>query len=630
MIIREPERRMEIRKLEELAAGDPVRFKSEHRAVVFRALRWLVLCQASPVIMAALGAAGLWWIEGYVVMDLVLLVGGLGIAWIVSCCLVVRFPEVGALKLDRRTHALLFRDINEIRQKIDAPKFTRIEFTMELNAAITQRARWFGLLGTSSTLYIGFPLIFCLSRNEFKTVLAHEIAHVSRRHGVSARWILQVHASIVNIHERFGGGRRGMAGRVLGWWLDKFMPSLVAHGLVAGRLHEREADRIAAAVCGVDACARALVKIATLGALYVEDFQQSLEDRMRTSDFPNISILEEFQRHVDGAIRTPSRARELLRRALLRASDLTSSHPSLSERLKNVGVDWSGDVDLSGGAAEEYFGRGYKQLREELDRSWVLAILPSWRERHDGFRAIEARLHKCSNMQDAGEKLHGFELMNVAAWTEELYGPGQGLSAYAEYHERYPQVYEGRFHYGRLLLANDDARGVPILEALAGSDPAYREAGILLLQDYHHRRGNLDRAGWCEEQLEAFYRDMKTVLEDRFKQRKKDAFHLHGMPVDFQESLYRLCGEFPEIQRLHLLRKEVRFFTESPFFVMVVTFNFRAGLRTQRERLMNILRNVVELPGDCVVVDGQRHKSLRRLLSTPEFAAAKIYDHNDG
>jgi hypothetical protein len=355
-----------------------------------------------------------------------------------------------------------------------------------------------------------------------------------------------------------------------------------------------------------------------------------MEDRIRTSNFPNVCILDEFQRHVDGAIKTPQRMRELLRRELSRTSDLTSSHPSLSERLRNIGAAWTGDVDLRGGAAEEYFGRGYKHLREELDRRWVLAMLPLWRERHEGYRAIEERLHRCSNMQDAGEKLHGYEMMNVAAWTEELYGRGQGLSAYAAYHERYPQVYEGRFHYGRLLLANDDERGLPLLESLVASDPAYREAGLLVMSDFHHRRGNPGKAQGCEEQLEVFYRDMKSVLEDRFEHKKGDVFHAHGMPVDFQESLYRLCGEFPEIQRLHLLRKEVRYFTDSPFFVMVVSFNHRAGLREEREKLMNVIRNVVALPGDCVVVDGPRHPALRRRLKTQEFAPSKIYDHDDG
>jgi Zn-dependent protease with chaperone function len=630
MIIREPKRRLEIRRLEELAATQPDRFRAAHRAAVFRALGWLILCQALPLVTLCVGVAGLIWVDGYVILDWVLTVGGLLFTLIIAGCLVVRLPEASSLTLDRGTHALLFRDINEIRQRIDAPKFSEIRFTMALNASVAQQSRWFGLLGVRNTLYIGFPLIFCLTRSEFKTVLAHEIAHVSGRHSLSRRWMIQVQASIVNIYDCFSGGQRGRVGRLMEKWLDGFMPSMIDHGLVASRLHEREADRIAATACGVEACSQALVKIAALAVLYEEDFQESLNDRVRTSDHPNVSILEEFQRHVDAAIKSPHRVRELLGTEILRASDLTSTHPSLSERLSNIGGQWKGDVDMRGGAAEEYFGRGYNQLRKELDRNWVVAAIPLWRQRNNEYRALEAKLHTCSNLQDEGGKLYGYELMNIAVWSEELYGPKHGLSGYADYHQLYPQVYEGRYHYGRLLLANNDELGIAMLEPLVGSDPSYREAGLLVMRDYYYRKRSPEKAHACEQQLEVFYRDMKAVLEDRFEQKKADTFCAHGMPLDFQESLYRLCGEFPQIQRLHLVRKEVRFFKESPFFVMLVSFNYKAGLREEREKAMRILRNIVEVPGDCIVVDGRRHRSLKRRLKKGEFASSKIYDQSDG
>jgi len=608
----------------------PERFAASHRAVVLRAARWLALCQILPVMMALAGVAGLLWIKGYVLVDLAMVVVGVLLTVKISRCLVVTLPDVGALRLDRGTHALLFRDINEIRQRIDAPKFSRIEFTMELNASVAQRPRWLGLLGSSSTLYIGFPLIFSLSREELKTVLAHEIAHVSRRHALSHRWIFQIHLSVVNIYEYLSGGRRGIIGVLLEKWLGGFMPSLVNHGFVAGRLHEREADLIAVTARGRENCAAALVKIAVLAAIYHEELHESLEERVRRSDFPNVRFLEELQRHVDAALKSPAHVRELLEVALQSASDLASSHPSLRERLENIGAGWVGDVDLRGGAAEEYFGREYKKLREELDRGWLTAVMPVWRSRHQGYRALEANLSRKSNLQDSGEQLHGYELIQIASWTEELYGPRHALTAYGDFHSKYPHVQEGRFHYGRLLLANNDERGLQVLRELVEAEPVYREEGLNIMRTFYHRRRNPEGSRWCDEQLESFYHDMEAVLEDRFEQRKTDMFHVHESTEAFQESLYRLCGKFPGIQSLHVLRKDVKFFTESPFFVVLVSFGRSASDEAERSKILEIIRGVIELPGDCVVIDGPRNPGVRKRLKAGAFAAAKIYDRNDG
>lgn len=630
MIIRDPKRRGEIRRLEALVRDNPELFAKEHRRAVLCATGWLALFQALPVVMALVGLAGWQWVDGFGYVTLPLMLAGLFFSWKVARCLVFRLDEGGSLRLDRRTHALLFRDIQEIRRKIDAPKFSSIEFTMEFNAAVSQRPRWFGLLGIKSTLYIGFPMVFCLSRDEFKAVLAHEIAHISRRHSLSHRWPLMVQISVVNIFNYFSGGRNGLIGRVLLHWLDGFMSALVDHGLVAGRLHEREADRIAAGVYGVDICARALTKIAVLAAIYDEDFRESLEERMRTSSFPNACFLEELQRHVDAAVKNPARVRRLLGIELLRTSDLTSSHPSLRERLENIGAVWKGDVSLTGGAAEEYFGRGYKPLAKELDQCWLKVVLPHWGRRHEEYRQIQERLQRKRNIEDSGEKLYGYELLQMAAWSEELGGRRAGLTAYARYHERFPHVDEGRFHYGRLLLSNEDNRGIELLGNLVRENPGYREEGLLAIRAFYERKQYPEGVQWCDGQLETFYGDMEKIMEDRLEHGKDSVFHGHDCPKEFQESVYRLCSEFTQIQRLHLLRKEVQYFKDSPYFVVVVTFNYRVQPEFDRSKILRILRDVMDLSGDFVVMDRSDHANIRARLKRGEFDAHKLYDRDDG
>lgn len=628
MDMRDPQLGDEIRRLDDLARSQPERFKASHRKAIVRAIAWLVLCQLAPVVLVLGGVAGLLWQDGYWVADSLIIIAGAWLTLKVWRCVELKVPEIPTLTLDRRLYALLFKDINEIRRSIGAPKFQRITFTMELNASVTQRPRLFGLLGSSSRLYIGFPLIFCFSREEFRTVLAHELAHVSRRHCLSLRLISRVQCSLMNLRGAFGGYRQETPTGIVKCF-DKIMRSPTAHFVAAHRLHEREADMIAAGVCGAEACARALGKISLLSRIHAEEFLESLRDRVRSSSFPDVSMLEEFLKFVERAGRNPAELREQMRVELLRVTDLTDSHPSLAERLATIGVSWTGDVSLAGGAAADYFGREFNKLREQLDALWVREILPEWRERHHTLRDLEKRMTTVTQAQPEGGMLHGYELLSIASWGETLYGDRHGLEAYASYHAKHPQVLEGRFHYGRLLLANRDPHGLEVLRPLVETEPVFRETGLLLIKAFHERVGEPEKVREACEQLEAFYRDRDAVIDDRLKYRSLDVFHPHEMPAAFQDSVYRLCGRIEGIQRLYLLRKEVKFYTQSPFFVMVICFNSKAGSPEQRSELADVLRYMVELPGDCIVVDVAEHFRLRRRLKK-KLAAAKIYDRDDG
>lgn len=105
-------------------------------------------------------------------------------AWLVSPAHTLEGRVVSA-----REAPVLFETIERLRARLDAAPIRRVLLTDELNAAAHQSAP-FGLpWPMRQTLILGIPLLSVLRPQEAAAVIAHELGHFSRRHGVFGHWV---------------------------------------------------------------------------------------------------------------------------------------------------------------------------------------------------------------------------------------------------------------------------------------------------------------------------------------------------------------------------------------------------------------------------------------------------------
>jgi len=86
----------------------------------------------------------------------------------------------GGYVLNRKDYPILYKEVDAIQKKLNAPKVHQILLTPEFDAAINQTPR-LGILGwQKNTLILGLPLMISMDRDQCLFVIAHEFGHLRK------------------------------------------------------------------------------------------------------------------------------------------------------------------------------------------------------------------------------------------------------------------------------------------------------------------------------------------------------------------------------------------------------------------------------------------------------------------
>lgn len=184
--------------------------------------------------------AKLWW----------LLIPGLGIYFgfigsaIKSVTATVPDPE--GTEIARSEAPELFDFVENTCAGLKSKKPERILITDEFNAAVVTMPRY-GIFGQKVLLMLGLPLMKALSPEQFKAVIAHEIAHISGKHGVFTKWAYQMREAWGRLIDSQDASEHRFA-FLYKRFVDWFFPYFTAYSFVLMRHHEEDADRDAAQI----------------------------------------------------------------------------------------------------------------------------------------------------------------------------------------------------------------------------------------------------------------------------------------------------------------------------------------------------------------------------------------------
>ncbi|AEM88148.1 M48 family metalloprotease [Streptomyces violaceusniger] len=263
-----------------------------------------------------------------------------GMVWAVIRTARPAVSREDAVPVTRRGAPELWRTVEELALAVGTRPPARIRLTAEVNASVTEDAPLLGLAPGRRVLYLGMPLLACLSSAELRAVLAHELGHFSRRHSrfgavahrgaaglVAARQAIQ-DASAANDLVRLYAGwpllLLGLYTHVFRWLTRPVR-----------RRQELEADREAARVAGPGAMADALRSTAALEAAWQEFLADFLAPMRRATGRIPDDPFRAFAHMVEAPeVREPLAA--LRARAVERPADPDDAHPALATRLERL------------------------------------------------------------------------------------------------------------------------------------------------------------------------------------------------------------------------------------------------------------------------------------------------------
>lgn len=170
--------------------------------------------------------------------------------------------EPPGIVVSERDQPSLWAEVRELAAAVGTRMPDEIRLVPQVNAAVSEDAKFLGLVPGTRRMYIGVPLVLGLSRQEVRSVLAHELGHYSGRHTALGPVTYRGKEAIARVLMEIGPDT--IIGRLLGLYGRLYYA--VSHSV--SRRQELEADEFSARLAGRDAAASALRRLMPLDAAW--------------------------------------------------------------------------------------------------------------------------------------------------------------------------------------------------------------------------------------------------------------------------------------------------------------------------------------------------------------------------
>jgi Zn-dependent protease with chaperone function len=563
-------------------------WSAQPRGLLRETLIWVILGYIS--LLAALLACGLvfaagLWIAlkfqgpaGTLIAGTVAFLGSLTSVLILGC-LWVRFEPPEGVVLDEHRHPHLHRLIRETVAATGDIRFHRILLDAELNASAVQNPR-LGVFGWYRTyLVIGLPLMEALSTEEFRAVVAHEIAHVAGPDGRTRAWLYRTRSTWEKI---VGHMSTSPFCPFLSKFFHWFWPRFNSRAFLLSRYNELEADRLSAEAVSAGALASGLRRLAIQGLRLDEQLWQPLEGVIGGSEELPANVMEQ----VSGLIRTaPDAATEerWAAQAIAKPTDILDLHPGLAERLSRLGhppVDAGALVPPRSAAADLLDEEFVTGVRERFSSSW-LAGAKAARKAGRGRSGAAAA---CRSVQEAWKRIAALSRLDGL---ERIQPEVLALL------ERRPDHSGALFLRGCHLAERGQEVSTVFLEK-AASDPTIAVRAYETLARYHSRYGDPAATEALKERAARHERDMRAALIERSQVTKADSFLPHDLGEADLELLTELLASDPAVRRAWVGAKEVTHFPSWRHLVLVVEARWPAFKPVSERMQQQLLDRIVE------------------------------------
>ncbi|MEH7012369.1 M48 family metallopeptidase [Neobacillus niacini] len=458
----------------------------------------------------------------------------------------------------------LEKTIEDLSKKLKTPKIHAIVLNTEYNAAVLQHLK-FGLFGPKQNiLLIGVPLLSSLTREQFTSVLAHELAHISHSDTAFGAMIYRVRrtwAQLMNsleTNEQFG---TFLFRKFIKW----FYPRFSAYTFVMARQQEYAADAAAAKVTSPEAVRDSLCTIYVRGQYFDRDFFDDLFDECsKTNKVPKpYSHFFRYAQKLNDSVLDA-----YLNEELAIESGVFDTHPCLLDRLKAVGMEPV--IMKNKETAIEYFFANPDSILESFNQSWLEYNGEKWNEEIASFNDAKQRLEELETIKELD--LHG--QYEKALLTQDMIGPERAAAMLEEIISQYPPeaVVPAYLALGDIYLRKraTSERGEELLRYAMEITWECREKVLNMLCEYYYYTNQAEAFEDTRSQLAEWENTLKEYEEQIRSNSEED----HYVPHDkFAEEVAAAVEEISfhsEITEAYLVRRILDLIPERKNYILAL------------------------------------------------------------
>ncbi len=620
-----------VRRLEEYARRDPAGYRLRVAALAALGYAYLVglavlavaLAIGIGVLAASNHSSGMVW-------KLVIVL--LGFAWLVARSLWVRIPPPEGIEVTRDQAPRFFATLDDVTARLQCPRVDHLLIDGDMNACAAQVPR-LGVFGCyRQYVVLGMPLLRALTPDQALAVVAHELGHLSARHGRLGVWLYRVRATWGSLMEELSR-RRAHGAFLLTKFLAWYGPHFSAYSFVQSRAGEYEADALAAEIAGAESAGAALVATEAKGWHYANKVMPGLWKSVEALPTPPARALTGASKALSGAT-PPEDAEAAIARALKAETGYDDTHPALRDRLAALQGCAPADVvaprltideALSETAADRFLGVLADRISEQLDAQFVESMKEGWAENHEKRRKARERLQELTDKAGT-EPLTKDEARERALIIGTLYDGEAAIPALREFVAANPEDAAGRFVLGRALIEAEQPEGLEYLDDAMRRDPDFTIEACKLAYVFVAEHDGRDAAEKYREAAQLHAERQERAYTERFTLSARDHFQPPDLPPDQIDAIRAAVAAEPKVGRAYVVRKLTHEMAERPFYLVGVVPVSTFGLARESDdnALRDRLAEALDVPIEALVVV-LRGNGAALLKPISRVAGAEIY-----
>lgn len=458
----------------------------------------------------------------------------------------------------------LFDTIAELKRALKSPPIHRVILDHQINASVMQRPN-FGIFGWNTNyLIIGMPLMVILTPKQLKAVLAHELGHLSGAHGIFSAWIYRIRTTWLQLRSNTSRRRFSFLFRRFFEW---YVPRFDAYSFIIVREHEKIADAFSAKVTGEKEAADAFINMEAIGPFISDEFYKEVYSKQKDQPEPPEDVYGMMAKAIVTGI-TPERAAKSLEKAKARKSSTDDPHPSFLERLAALkyGISFSGVPQES--AASYYMGAGFAEVKTRMNNDWKKLVSAGWTNNYNEAWNARKSLSELE-AKAATSPLIASEMRELGYAVEVVKGPEAAIPVYREALKADPKNMWLNFTLGRLLIKQEDKEeGLEYLKNAAEKDLNVPFEAHRAIYDYLVEHGKENEAKVWQDRSTELIKEAERGMQERYSFKAGDKYEPHSLPEPEIERLRKQLSRFPEVKEAFYVRKKVKRFPDSPFFIL--------------------------------------------------------------
>ncbi|KZN33741.1 hypothetical protein N480_23480 [Pseudoalteromonas luteoviolacea S2607] len=515
-------------------------------------------------------------------------------AWVLFKSVFIRWPKPEGVIITREHSPELFSIIDELQCNLKAPRIHQVIITPEFNAAIVQTPRFLAFGFMHNTLIVGFELLLSLTIEETKSVVAHELAHLSGNHSKFSGCIYRARESWQNMMfnlEQHNGWTTAPIRAFFNWYSPRFS----AYSFALARQNEYEADHVAGEQSSNEVAASALLKLHAYSNFIQENYWKPFSNSILELPEPHILPFAGLVKFMQQNEISANEAISAINFAKKEVTNYRDTHPCLTDRLtalKGESIDFS---PTENSAVKRLFGERVNEVAMMLDAQWSEWNLDGWKQEH---KFIQEEKLEYDRLKIKGIKeLSKDELWRLAYLQEKFVSENEAIRLYRAFNELYPNDADGQFALGKAILAQKDDTGLQYLEK-ASAKHELLEASSKVAYMYLVDKERTEEANvWLERMhnLEGIYRE---ASKERNAVSCKDTIEPTTIPENLLAPLVKQIKANKKVKAAWVAQKKVKNFADS--HVLIFAVNAKSGFYIS-DNLAEKIIGSLEIESDITV-----------------------------